>query len=154
MPLKEIDWQTKIIESAKLVGGYGKKWASPFNKGVPDLIIGLPKLGGWLFEVKVVDAKEWVVEKKTPVRMKQLYELRMFAKAGMQAGIMIVVRMPNDINYLAVMPPDHDEFTVELDMMILHKRAVRWLPRSKFALIPLVTGLRNYLRRDLRDITT
>lgn len=44
--------QGYILGSYENHGGFGKKWATEWQTGMPDLIVGLPHIGGHLTEVK------------------------------------------------------------------------------------------------------
>jgi len=52
MPSPELNVQANILKSVIKGGGFGRKWASDFQVGVPDLILAMPGLGLWLCEVK------------------------------------------------------------------------------------------------------
>lgn len=68
----EVYWQGKITDSIRKQGGAGKKWASQWLVGPPDLVLGVPSLGGVLMEVKLLkDVKEGFVRSKmgpTPIQ--------------------------------------------------------------------------------------
>lgn len=52
MPSPELTVQKNILTSVIKGGGFGRKWASDFQVGMPDLILAMPRLGTWLCEVK------------------------------------------------------------------------------------------------------
>lgn len=53
---RELDLQTKICQSAKRDGGYGKKISHKFAVGIPDLLVALPPFAPCLIEVKDMGA--------------------------------------------------------------------------------------------------
>jgi len=50
--MKELDFQTEVVKSVKMIGGYGHKVSDRFKVGVPDLLISAPNCGIILFECK------------------------------------------------------------------------------------------------------
>lgn len=89
----ELEWQRRIIKSAKKQGGYGKKWASQFIVGAPDLVLSFPQLGPLFMEVKLLrDVNqniEW--QRKLEVTKKQRHELQELRNAGADVLIGAVV---------------------------------------------------------------
>lgn len=53
--MKEKEWQRKIVQTIKDEGGWGRKWASPYAIGVPDLILCHGLFSTYFMEVKHLD---------------------------------------------------------------------------------------------------
>lgn len=93
----ELKDQRDIILSLKAQGGYGKKWASAFQVGNPDLICALPGVGGFLMEVKSINLleQEYIVDVDVSPKLKheskQRYELQQWSQAGITTCIGIVL---------------------------------------------------------------
>ncbi len=106
--MNELAWQRKIIQRAGVRGGYGRKWASQYSVGVPDLIL---VHGG---NVCFVEVK---LEKVTAARYfrhtlkvtaKQEYELQRLRAAGAMAFIVAVLYYGRAKAYLLPVFPDGD----------------------------------------------
>lgn len=113
MAVKETAWQKKIIDSAKALQGYGKKWATQYSVGVPDLILSLPSYGLFLMEVKLIKdiPASGKFSRKVNTTDKQKLELRKFSKAGALSCVgMITYCGPREV-YLTVLPYDTEQFT-------------------------------------------
>jgi hypothetical protein len=86
----ELAFQKHIIDSYKTGGGYAKKWASEWQKGVPDLIASLPGVGLHLAEVK--HRPDFLKKGRiaNPLEPKQRQECRDYIQAGaMVCGFLI-----------------------------------------------------------------
>ena len=79
--MRETDDQLDILRTIKVGGGYGKKWATMYAVGAPDLICALPPIGIFLIEVKTPTGKH---------RPKQDFEQEQFKKAG---GFVVKLRV-------------------------------------------------------------
>lgn len=105
----ELKDQRDIILSLKAQGGYGKKWASAFQVGNPDLICSLPGVGGFLMEVKSITLleKEHIIDidisPKLKHEAKQRYELQQWNQAGMVTCIGVVIHHKK-MKGLAIVP--------------------------------------------------
>ena len=55
--MNEVGWQSKILKRIKKEGGWGKKWATSYTVGVPDLILSFEEKGVCVTEVKL--EKDW-----------------------------------------------------------------------------------------------
>lgn len=53
--MKELAFQTEILKSARLQGGFGQKIAHRFKVGVPDLLVSMPGHGMVLLECKALN---------------------------------------------------------------------------------------------------
>lgn len=90
MKRTELAFQNHIIDSYKLRGGYAKKWASEWQKGVPDLIATLPGVGLHLAEVKHVPNFLDKGRIPNPLEPKQKQECRDYMNGGaMVCGFLI-----------------------------------------------------------------
>lgn len=52
--MKELSFQTEVLKSVRLSGGFGQKIAHRFKAGVPDLLVAMPKIGLVLLECKAL----------------------------------------------------------------------------------------------------
>lgn len=78
----ELSYQNHIMDSYKIAGGRAKKWASEWQKGVPDLIASLHGVGVHLVEVKHVPTFDRTKTIKNPLQPKQKQECRDYIEAG------------------------------------------------------------------------
>ena len=86
----ELAFQNHVMDSYKNGGGYAKKWASEWQKGVPDLIATLPGIGLHLAEVKHRPDFLKSGKIKNPLEPKQKQECRDYMNAGaMVCGLLI-----------------------------------------------------------------
>lgn len=103
----EVDWQTKIIKRIKKEGGYGKKWATQYNVGVPDLIL-IPNVWTSVFtECKL--EKEWYKNTTRTIayKPKQCVEAQEINKSGGIAfGLIIIHNGPTQITLCPTPMPD------------------------------------------------
>ncbi len=79
----ELKFQNHIIDSYQNCGGRARKWASEWQKGMPDLICSLPGVGGHLLEVKH-EPEFGGIRKviKNPLAPKQRNEAEKYIAAG------------------------------------------------------------------------
>lgn len=93
MSRHELAFQSHIIDSYKLAGGYAQKWASEFQAGKPDLVCCLPGLGVHLLEVKHIPEfgpNGKIVLVKNQLTEKQQQECRRYRDAGGQVWAAVV----------------------------------------------------------------
>lgn len=87
----ELKFQNHIIDSYEKCGGRARKWASEWQKGMPDLICSLPGVGGHLLEVK--HRPEFGPMKriiKNPLEPKQRDEAKKYIEAGCAVFVAII----------------------------------------------------------------
>jgi hypothetical protein len=89
MPV-ETEWQTRIIKSTRAAGGYGRKWSSQFQIGVPDLILSHSTCGPVFMEVKRETDCVYPCRRKLDLTSKQHQELRELERAGAQVCVGVV----------------------------------------------------------------
>ena len=109
MPRLELKDQRDIIASLKAQGGYGRKWASGFQVGCPDLICALPGIGAFLMEVKsfIVGTALWSIEiGKKKHENRQHYELEQIRKAGGLVMRGVVLHYPSNWRELYLLDID------------------------------------------------
>ena len=116
---KELLVQRQIIVSAKAQGGYGRKLATQFMVGMPDVLLGLPPFGLSLWEVKDFSAVADKFDKQlsgsptTPVTPKQSHELRLISqpyedwKSIRTSGLMVAIQHKGEHRLVAL--PRHTE---------------------------------------------
>lgn len=78
--MKEIKIQHKLIDLIRKENGYGRKWASEYAIGVPDLVCSLPLIGAFFAEVKVHSGN--IRDRDIGVTDKQRFEMLKMVKAG------------------------------------------------------------------------
>lgn len=107
--MREIPFQTRLIDWIKDEGGYGRKLSHRFLVGIPDLLLRL-NLGRRVLlvaEVKVLDFVRAVPARAVlPVSPKQRAELRRFEIGVVIAG----VNLGNALRHVFVLPPDAEAF--------------------------------------------
>lgn len=97
--MKELDLQKRIIDEVKAAGGWGRKWASSWQNGVPDLILILPATaegfhGPMFVEVKLIERPEINFDRyKYPIKTTrlQVQELDSINRAGGIAFVLVGV---------------------------------------------------------------
>lgn len=97
--MKELDLQKRIIDEVKAAGGWGRKWASSWQNGVPDLILILPATdtgfhGPLFVEVKLIERPEIDFDRyKYPIKTTrlQVQELDAINRAGGIAFVLVGV---------------------------------------------------------------
>lgn len=72
---RELDLQTKIINSARKDGGYGRKMSNRYSIGIPDLLLGLFPFAPCLAEVKDLGAVVTDFDRKLDITPKQYLEM-------------------------------------------------------------------------------
>lgn len=87
MATAELAVQTKIIQSVRKDGGYGRKCSNRFAIGVPDLLISLQPFAPCYIEVKDFGVVSDSFDRKIDVTEKQAYELQLFSKPYEDAGL-------------------------------------------------------------------
>ncbi len=88
---RELQFQSHIIDSYKLYGGTGRKWATDKQAGMPDLILTMPDYGLHLVEVKHrPELGTKVPEIFNPLDRLQRKVLDEFAKGGAFVFCMVV----------------------------------------------------------------
>lgn len=90
MARRELAFQNHIIDSYGFGGGYAKKWASEWQKGVPDLICSLPEQGMHLAEVKHVPNFGPNSDIQNPMTDKQRDTAKNFQAAGARVLLYVV----------------------------------------------------------------
>jgi hypothetical protein len=112
----ELTDQVDIIRSLIREGGYGKKWATRFSVGVPDLIGACPGVGMFLMEVKVLDIVLPIrSDHEFDVTPKQRHELESYAKAEGLSLLGAVLRVSKNkrITKRLLVMPWHFQFLSE-----------------------------------------
>lgn len=90
--MKETDFQTLIRKSLERQGGFGRKWASEWHVGPPDLILTHLEIGGPAFmEVKLIKEPSAKFNQKLNVTDKQHEYLGNLQKSGCVALVGVVV---------------------------------------------------------------
>lgn len=82
----ELNVQTKIIQSARKDGGYGRKCSNRFAIGVPDLLLAIPPFAPLYMEVKDFGKVPDNFDRQIDITEKQVYELELFSKPFEDAG--------------------------------------------------------------------
>lgn len=86
---KEVDWQRSVIEAVKKAGGYGRKWATQWSVGVPDLVLVLPNAGAVFVEVKCARSGSPDFKRTVALTQKQKLELGRILDAGGKALVVV-----------------------------------------------------------------
>lgn len=105
MMANEVTWQRKIIKRLCDEGGYGKKWATAYAVGVPDLILVTGALGLLVAEVKL--EKNWNknTDRTLGITSKQKKELNDIRDAGGSACVLLIVQQSPTQSYLNAFAP-------------------------------------------------
>ena len=89
--MKELGLQKRIIDEFREVDGWGRKWATPMQNGMPDLILTLPDTGTFFVEVKLVERAKWPSEDHPiPIATTRLQRMEMarIVQSGGEALVM------------------------------------------------------------------
>ena len=130
----ELDWQRRIVKSAKAQGGWGAKWATQWTVGVPDLILCLRGFGMFAMEVKLFDSVKPGWSRKIQTTDKQKHELNKINEAGGIGFVGVVVKYESSNKaLLAAVDPEQERLS-ENEWLF----TVEWINWA-FDLIKLVT---------------
>jgi hypothetical protein len=91
--MRELDLQTRILNEIRDAGGWGRKWASPLQAGVPDLIVHHYTFGTMFIEVKLVIAKNFG-SPKIATTVLQKAEMTKIKAAGGRAMVLCGIETP------------------------------------------------------------
>ena len=91
MSRNELRFQNHIIDTYKAEGGTGKKWASEWAVGNPDLVLSCPGVGVHLAEVKHRPTFDPARSIQNPMSAKQKQAARDYIEAGGTVFLFIVV---------------------------------------------------------------
>lgn len=107
---QELKFQSHILDSYERAGGYGRKWATDLQVGVPDLIASLHGWGTHLIEVK--HRPTWDGdEKSNPLNSKQIQIAKKFYNAGsLVLGAVVVGETKALGSVLCFFDPKLDDF--------------------------------------------
>lgn len=90
--MDELRFQSELVDSARVMGGYGRKLAHKFQVGIPDLMLMLPGKPVWF-----VEAKWWPKPPqqgkilKVATTKKQRYELGLIFKSNADVKPFVMV---------------------------------------------------------------
>lgn len=101
--MKEVDLQSKVVDSIREMGGFSIKCANRFLIGVPDVLCQLPTFQTSYWEIKKSPHAKWMCPDLTP---KQKLWLRDFTRAGGFGGIIYFCQDVNDM-IVTIKPADH-----------------------------------------------
>ena len=90
MSRRELTFQSHIIDTYKLEGGTGRKWASEWQKGPPDLVLSCPVVGTHLAEVKHHPTFSVHRAIQNPMTPKQISVAEEYIKAGSHVFLFLV----------------------------------------------------------------
>lgn len=92
--MNERQLQDRIISEIRNMGGYGKKWASQWQTGVPDLILVSPRYGTLFIEVKQIKLTGASVPRflKIKTTEKQKLEMQRLEAAGGRVAVLVGVQ--------------------------------------------------------------
>lgn len=124
--VKEVDWQTKLIEQIKRENGYGKKWATQWAVGVPDLILSIKDWGLVTTEVKL--EKGWNKDTVRTIQFttKQKEHAAKIVRAdGICFGTVVVYNNPRDVAICPV-PMSHPRKKLCVRLSELLKTSYHW----------------------------
>lgn len=138
--MKELDLQKRIIDEVKAAGGWGRKWASTWQNGVPDLILILPP-SEYCCESEIVFVEVKLIERANfnfttaPVKTTRLQrqEMERILEAGGIAFVVVGVITPEGGRLYPV--PHYSE-----DFMST-RPYTSWKPRKIFLdAVPMLSG--------------
>ena len=129
----ELDWQRRVIKSAKAQGGWGAKWATQWTVGVPDLILCLHHFGLFAMEVKLFDSVKPGWSRKIHTTDKQKHELNKINEAGGIGFVGVVAKYESSNKALLAAVDPEQERLGEYEWV----SAVEWINKS-FDLVKLV----------------
>lgn len=106
--MNEITLQRLLIKKMERIGGYGRKWASAFAVGLPDLI--LIRNGKSLYvEMKYIRSMSKTFKRKVDLTPKQTLELNRIRGAGAQTLVAVVVDYMDEKYIMMLSPPAPQE---------------------------------------------
>ena len=91
--MRELKIQHKLIDLIRKENGYGRKWASEYAIGVPDLVCSIPLIGTFFAEVKLHSGN--IRDRDIGVSDKQRHEMIKMMRAGAVAVVIAVVIKEN-----------------------------------------------------------
>ncbi len=113
--MKELTFQTRIVDSVKAQGGYARKLAHRFAIGVPDLIIHLPNYAPFLMECKWISDPIEDMNRAIALTEKQKLELIRInapnALMGSTVGVVVGFKLSNKFG-LKAYAHTHTRFTL------------------------------------------
>ena len=136
--MNEVGWQSKILKRIKKEGGWGKKWATSYTVGVPDLILSFEEKGVCVTEVKL--EKDWNTNTKRTLKLteKQLDNLNKIRDAGGLGFVTLVVDNGSREQWVSIYPAPKmgEKLEVQGHYATSNQTALNW--KSKKRLIDFI----------------
>lgn len=115
--MNEITLQRLLIKKMEQIGGYGRKWASAYAVGLPDLI--MIRNGRSVYvEMKYVKSTAEKFMRKVSLTAKQTIELNKLRSVGAKAVVAVVIDHKNERFVLIALPPANNEDLVISSSML------------------------------------
>lgn len=115
--MNEITLQRLLIKKMERIGGYGRKWASAFAVGLPDLILIRNGISLYV-EMKYIRSMSKAFKRKVDLTPKQTLELNRIRDAGAKSVVAVVVEYMNE-KYIVVLTPPDPQGSVEINSGML-----------------------------------
>lgn len=129
--VNEIAWQRRILNQVAKEGGYGKKWATPYTVGVPDLVLSLPRVGLTLAEVKLETNWAKNTQRTIGLTEKQSLELSRFYTAGARTRVLLVVDNGEKDVFMNIFSPPEPRSVLKLSLTEARDRGFVWEYRGQ-----------------------
>jgi hypothetical protein len=133
----EINWQKKYIDAIRQKGCYGKKWASTWSVGVPDLVTSITGLGLVTMEAKLEKAWTKNTFRTLGLTPKQVEELAGIRAADGLAFVLLFVQQAQRETYLNLfVPPPHEpNAELRIDKHTALEGSFRWEDKAKSSIV-------------------
>lgn len=106
--MNEITLQRLLIKKMEQIGGYGRKWASVYAVGLPDLIMIRNGRSAYV-EMKYIKSTADKFRRKVDLTPKQTIELNKLQAAGAKAVVAVVIDHKDQRFMLIMYPPAINE---------------------------------------------
>ena len=115
--MKELAFQSEILKSARLMGGFGQKIAHRFKVGIPDLLLSMPGSGMVLLECKSLNEVGDVFNRNTGITSIQQETLAKYnATQSAPIGAQLIYLVHHGEPRAVVWPADEAKLSYKYEM--------------------------------------